>query len=155
MVTTWLPHIQIMCKIPCAENSPISLHGIWSSAPFLLMHVSVMAQASHHTPPVTLLLNYQASKTWKKCAFICYFEWNRFQFVYAKWPGLLFVKARYLLSRHKWNFKKWHTDQSDSNQSPFYSRLVCWGDAVALLRICFGQTVKGFEICLFYFPPNT
>ena len=50
MVTTWLPHIQIMCKIPCAENSPISLHGIRSNAPFFINAcVSDGTSQSSHT----------------------------------------------------------------------------------------------------------
>ena len=38
------------------------------------------------------------------------------------------------------------------DQSPLYSRLVCWADSVAQLFTCVGQTVKGLEICLFSVP---
>ena len=129
MVTTWLPHIQIMCKIPCAENSPISLHGIWSSAPFLLMHVSVMAQASHHIPPVKLLLNYQVSKTVHLFAILSETDFNlcmQNDQVYFLWKHGIFCLA--------WNetFKKWHTDQSDSKLTTTIRPLIFQLNAILL-----------------------
>ena len=113
MVTTWLPHIQIMCEIPCAENSPISLLGIWNSAPFLLlMHVSVMTQASHHIPPVTLLLNYQVWKTWKMCIYLLFWV-KQISICVCKMTRFTFCESTVPSVSPEMKLWKWYTDQSD------------------------------------------